>query len=328
MVYVPVGAFYAGDNATSTASLKQGSTDNDPWYIQNSDAISVTNATENGFYYVSNGNTGEDATGSVFTIPADFPNGYDAFYCMKYEISQGQYVDFLNTLTSTQDATRYMTETIYRHGTWGGSAGSRTTTTPDRACNFLSWADGAAYSDWAGLRPMTELEFEKACRGTGSAVANEYAWGTDSPVAITSETDDGAGTSTKNPANANVCYNNGLQGPVRCGIFAASGAVSRTNAGATYYGIMEMSGNLWERSVTLGNSAGRGFTGTNGNGVLASNGNADVSNWPGTTASGAGCRGGGWNYGAAYLHVSDRSFAVDTDAVRRGNYGFRSARTQ
>ena len=36
------------------------------------------------------------------------------------------------------------------------------------------------YADWAAMRPMTELEFEKACRGTASEVANEYVWGSTS----------------------------------------------------------------------------------------------------------------------------------------------------
>jgi hypothetical protein len=30
MVYIPQGSFFAGDNATSTASFKQGSSDKDP----------------------------------------------------------------------------------------------------------------------------------------------------------------------------------------------------------------------------------------------------------------------------------------------------------
>ena len=35
-------------------------------------------------------------------IPAPFPKGYAAFYCMKYEMSQTQYVEFFNSLTQTQ----------------------------------------------------------------------------------------------------------------------------------------------------------------------------------------------------------------------------------
>ena len=35
-----------------------------------------------------------------------------------------------------------------------------------------------AFTAWAALRPMTELEFEKACRGTEPSKENEFAWGT------------------------------------------------------------------------------------------------------------------------------------------------------
>ena len=38
---------------------------------------------------------------------------------------------------------------------------------------WLSWADSAAYMAWAGLRPMTELEYEKAMRGPRRPVPDE-----------------------------------------------------------------------------------------------------------------------------------------------------------
>ncbi len=99
---------------------------------------------------------------------------------MKYEISQQGYVDFLNSLTQAQATTRKynMTGTDYRYAITGNVVGSYATTNPFVVCNFISWADLAAYLDWSGLRPMTELEFEKSCRGTLPAVPNEYAWGT------------------------------------------------------------------------------------------------------------------------------------------------------
>jgi len=40
-------------------------------------------------------------------IPATFPNGFAAFYCMRDVISQGQYAAFLNTLTDAQARERY-----------------------------------------------------------------------------------------------------------------------------------------------------------------------------------------------------------------------------
>src|ERR1043166_6122411 len=30
---------------------------------------------------------------------------------------------------------------------------------PNRPANQMSWDDGTAFADWAGLRPMSELEF-------------------------------------------------------------------------------------------------------------------------------------------------------------------------
>ena len=32
-------------------------------------------------------------------MPSGFPSGYSAFYAMKYEITQQQYVDFLNSIS-------------------------------------------------------------------------------------------------------------------------------------------------------------------------------------------------------------------------------------
>jgi formylglycine-generating enzyme required for sulfatase activity len=113
-------------------------------------------------------------------IPAPFPNGYRGFYAMKFAITQGQYADFLATLTEEEAASRYYPE---GHGKWIGRSGdppNRVYTAlggfpntwfrpqaPDRdhRCPWLSWKDSAAFAAWAGLRPMTELEYEKACRG-------------------------------------------------------------------------------------------------------------------------------------------------------------------
>ena len=112
--------------------------------------------------------------GDPGALDASFPKGFAAFYCMKYEISQQEYVDFLNNLTATQATARYPVQTTNRYSITFGS-GVYSTKKPYVACNFLSWADLAAYLDWSGLRPMSELEFEKVCRGTVTPVAFEFA---------------------------------------------------------------------------------------------------------------------------------------------------------
>ena len=69
---------------------------------------------------------------------------------------------------------------------------------------------------------------------------------------------------------------------------------------------MELSGNVYERAVSIGNATGRGFTGIHGNGALDVSGNADQLYWPSsTTALGACYRGGAWSNTAVYLPVSD-----------------------
>ncbi len=117
-------------------------------------------------------------------IPAAFPNGYNAFYIMKFcWFTAGQYADFLNTLTDAQAKPRYYTgghgQAIKRVGTAvpavrGPAANyTYTATDPDSPCPWLSWQDGATFAAWAGMRPTTELEYEKASRGIKTAVPSD-----------------------------------------------------------------------------------------------------------------------------------------------------------
>jgi formylglycine-generating enzyme required for sulfatase activity len=324
MVYVPQASFYVGSGGTESSAFYTYPTTTNAYQITSEGAITVGTAAGNLYYPNTSGLSG-DQTGP---IPAAFPKGYNAFYCMKYEITQAQYVAFLNKLDNTQATARAYTAGGNRNGITG-SPGNYTTTNPYVACNFLSWADLAAYLDWAALRPMTELEYEKAARGTLAPVANEYAWGSSSITGATGISNAGLTNETASNAGANCAYNNaaGVQGPMRVGNFG-QGVNTRTGVGASYYGIMDLSGNLSEHPVTVGKAEGRAFTGVNGNGVLTSSGDADASNWPNTTATGAGFRGGGWNSSSAdYLRVSDRNYAAYTDNNRNKNYGGRGVRT-
>lgn len=346
MVYVPSGSFYAGDGASSAYSFKQGSSDADPWFINSDNAINVDNSASNGFYYVSSGYAGEDATGSSFTISSGFPKGYSSFYVMKYEVSEAEWVSFFNTLTTTQKTNRDITgangkntDAAFKRNTVSWTAGDATTDRGDRACGYLSWMDGAAFADWAGLRPVTELEYEKSARGTQSVVSGEYAWGSTSLTSGTSISGSEDGSETISTSGANAIYNNitfsggdGGSGPVRTGIFAKS-TTGRTQSGSGYFGSMELSGNLSERVVTVGNAAGRLFTGTHGDGEITSNGFADNSDWPGydgtqvTAADGSGIRGGSWSDSSSKLQISDRQEAAQNLSSRQSRFGFRAART-
>jgi formylglycine-generating enzyme required for sulfatase activity len=342
MVYITQGGFYAGDTS-STNALKEGSADSDPWYIASENEITTTNTSSNGFYYPGAG----DAAGTVFAVPTAYPKGHKAFYMMKYEIMQEQYLLFFNTIPSgTPRSNRDITTAtdslnntlVNRNNLWTNSGAM---SLPDQGtdetycsvpANYLSWEDLSAWLDWAGLRPFSELEYEKAARGPLTAVSGEYAWGSTAITAAADVAGDGRVSEVASNAGANANYGNDpdIQGPLRIGSFADlnNSSVSRTGAGAGYYGVMELSGNLVERAVTIGNSQGRAFRQLHGSGAVDANGRADVSTWPSsTTAVGAGLRGGGWISASSVLSTSDRSVAASAQTARESSYGGRGART-
>jgi formylglycine-generating enzyme required for sulfatase activity len=351
MVYIPQGAFYLGDGTSFYTFYDNGNSPN-PAYI----STAPVNVNADGG--ISGGPIAIDGDGGI-TGNVDYPTGYNSFYCMKYEISQGQYADFLNTLDRAQQNARTETDVStdvidnvyvmsdtsgisYRSTIKCPASGNGVTDpivftaeAPDRACNYLSWSDGAAYADWAGLRPMTELEFEKACRGPQSAVSGEYAWG-NANIAGSAYTLSNEGLPTEvidtnyaTDPTGNASYNTtegSINGPLRCGIFATDSS-SRAEAGASYYGVMEMSGNLSEQVVRF-NVAGIGgqFTGAHGDGALE-DGDADVLNWPGTDAVGSGMRGGNMITISNELSVSYRG-SITSQVGFRGLYpGYRAVRT-
>jgi hypothetical protein len=290
-------------------------------------------------------------------------------WCMKYEITHGAYRDFLNTLTVAQQTTRTALSPTSPKGTLAMNASSWHKSllqietpasgstpaiygldgTPDNypengeniACIYLNWMDVAAYLDWSGLSPMTEIVYERICRGLTDAGSNptllgQYAWGTGqisstkfdlANVNLPSESisnqtvTDGLGyanynaTSPLDPSNSS--YNGGI--PLRNGIFALPNG-NRISSGAAFYGVMEMSGNVSEICVTLGNDKGRTFTGNNGDGLLSTNGNAAVYYWPGgsgtpkdqepgeiKTNTGTIIRGGNYFSPKEELSISNRS---------------------
>jgi formylglycine-generating enzyme required for sulfatase activity len=330
MVYIPQGEYFLGDGvnntgtATPSTSAFRRSDDLVAVYVGNqfSDIISDPIS---GLTFRIHGNLGVDLNddqivGTWPTDAPDFPVGYKHFYCMKHEITQGQYADFLNTLTySQQDLRVGSTTNIPGESAWNGlttslpthrfnifvlTAGVNSTvprvytaTRPDRSCNFLSYMDGAAYADWAALRPMTEFEFEKTARGPIPPVQGEYAWGSVTATvlsSITASIENGTEAPTTTTMNYNrmsttqsVSGGDGIfnASPVRAGIFARSNSTRQTS-GASYYGVMDLTGNMTESVVYFSNLAGRSYTGLHGNGVLNAAGAADVSFWPGINGNG------------------------------------------
>ena len=350
MVYVPEGSFYIGSGGTEHNHFyTYGS--NNPYQITSEAVITVGTNTGNLYYNWDDGafNEGGDREGP---IPANYPKGYNGFYIMQYEISQEQYVDFLNTLTRTQQDARVDANETYpvsetssmsnRNGIKLNSNGSNPYTFycdfddddimneandgQNIACNFLSWDDGLAYLDWAGLRPMTELEFEKACRGTANVVADEYAWGSTNLLQVSGMNNSGTTSETAGNAGLGLCnYNssdNGNLGPLRCGFAATTVDVpnKRQQSGSSFYGVMNLSGNLSEHCVTVGNSDGRNYTGNNGDGDVSSS-----TGWPNHNAYAD--RGGNFVRNNTRIQVSNRSRATIGANDKYTNVGWRGVRS-
>jgi formylglycine-generating enzyme required for sulfatase activity len=378
MVYVPQGSFFLGSGGTEGGSFTDGARSSGatiPYLVTSENALTIAASAGNLW---GTSLSGDNTIGGSGTLSASYPKGFASFYCMKYEISQGQYRDFLNTLTYSQQLSRTaaapntvigtaalsntnrnalkiktpgvstMIPAVYGTDLDGNNLFDGTGDGEWIAMNFINWPDDAAYSDWAGLRPMTELEFEKANRGFQHPVANSFVWGTEAATAANNITNGGTDGEFSNTAGANIVFltQANVQGPLRVGAFAGA-VTSRAQAGASFWGIMEMSGNLSERAVTIGNLAGRSYTGAHGDGALLSNGTANVNYWPGingnnnpiiantvfggsigiTQSVGTGYRGGGWSSDIARLYISARNASSFLSETRGGNDGFRAVRS-
>jgi formylglycine-generating enzyme required for sulfatase activity len=347
MVFVPQGSFLIGNGSNCQFAN-----------------ITIDATAENSGLNATAFNNVAGCVNQYFTsVPAAFPVGFNAFYSMKYEISQDQYAAFLNTLTYTQQVVRMAVSPnstigtpvmgatnrnglriqtpgvvsnvpavvgcdLNANGVFGENADGQNV-----ACGWLSWQDMIAYLDWAAMRPMTEFEFEKLCRGTEPYFpGTEYAWGTPSLIQATSAALTNAGTPSEisTASGAGLCaygLNTPTAGPLRSGFAAA--LTTRQQAGAGFYGNMDLSGNLAEQCIggANNNTQAASFTTANGNGNILSTGFADVAGWPfiGGGSTGTCYRGGGFSDAAGSLQIGDRQ-GRNTNSGRLAQVGGRGVR--
>ncbi|MDA1087790.1 MAG: hypothetical protein O2901_12350 [Verrucomicrobia bacterium] len=293
MVYVAEGPFYLGSGGTEANAFYAYAEDHrtsPPYKVTGAGAIPT--GRKQGSLWARNSAQPEDGG----EIPASFPNGYGAFYCMKNHITPRQYTWFLETIPVAQAEARWNSAGKWVRGvSYTGrthSQVSRKGTAPNYTYNFhvgdhrcgagcfgMSWPDGATFAAWAGLRPMTELEVEKAVRGP--------RW----PL----------------PDECSPCY----------------------------WGIGPFSDNAWhafkghepqgEQAVTVANTRGRGFKGTHGNGTPVL-----PPDWPQSDAVGAGFRCTHYRFTEVDLArtlLSDRLLADVADPRRLMSYKMRAVRT-
>ncbi len=330
MVYVPAGPFFIGDpdpaSVAQAAFYRSNAQGQHAGLFRVADekAVQVAN-TEGALFYQSPTQYTGDQRGP---IPSAFPKGTRAMYAMKYEVSQGSYATFLNMIA--EDATHFRANNAglgyeQNRGTIRKVEGTFMADSPHRPANWISWDDGMAFADWAGLRPMTEFEFTKIARGPVEPVAGDYPWGSASKARL-----------------ARVLGSD--LDLVRTGAADESQLSDSTREalGASYWWVMDLAGSVWERVVTAGHSEGRAFRGTHGDGELRSYGIATNIDWPSgdNDGGGYGYRGGGhyeWQREAGrdpqarelnpHSPVSWRPYGSWGGAPRSVAYGFRAVRT-
>lgn len=325
MVYVPQGPFSLGDPDTTSLGFgafyeaDANGRASGLFRIKSEDQIQIGKGKGQLYYRRQNQYQG-DQNGPV---PASFPKGFHAFYVMKYEISQGQYVSFLNSLSVDHTFERFSfggRSYFEKRGTIKLEGGRYVAGKPERPLNFLSWDDGLAFGDWAALRPMTELEFTKASRGPDKPLAGEFPWGTSSTdelARVVGPDDDLIMTNGWDESQLND--------------------KTRAVFGASYYWVMDLAGSVWERTISIGLEGGRKFLGTHGDGRLGSRGRATNDDWPHDYRGdeGHGYRGGGFYDQGQISHefnpyspIAYRRFGGWAGSYPYRSYGFRCARTQ
>lgn len=294
MVRVPVGAFSLGDGI-SDRSYYQGDDPTASYIVDSEDEI-------------TRGSTADDFDGGSANysgdIGADFPKGYNDFYCMKYLVTQQQYVDFLNCLPRNAQDTRTASDlsgtTVTNNFVMGNSQNpslgngiscdnnigtgnitffcdydndgipNEDSDGQHKIATYLNNADVYAYLDWAGLAPMTSLQYEKACRGPLAAVAEEFAWGSTVQNASGSVLNNG----TPQEIYSNSGTDGGIIGPIhtqRVGLNAPTANASRELSNASYYGIVGLSGRADVHVIPISGN----YTGEQGDGELSISGEAN-----------------------------------------------------
>jgi formylglycine-generating enzyme required for sulfatase activity len=153
---------------------------------------------------------GKFIRGSNHRLPDEGPE-YEAetkaFWIDKYEVTNLQYKQFI--YATNRKSPKHFRSRTYPEGK------------VDHPVVFVSWYDAYDYCKWAGKRLPTDIEWEKAARGTDG---RDYPWGDDFDV-------------------------NKVNSPVRWESLHMQGDTTPVGAfegGKSPYGLYDMSGNVWE----------------------------------------------------------------------------------
>ncbi len=141
-----------------------------------------------------------------------------AYYIGKYEVTNAEYHEFWMSLQNNKAKATLHTPEDFSHHPHIGQWPERAKKYPNHPVVGVSWHDAKAYAEWKGMRLPTEAEWEKAARGYTDRT---FPWGN-------------AFELFANTADGNDGYENRI---------APVGSYPK---GKSFFGIMDMAGNVWE----------------------------------------------------------------------------------
>ena len=243
------------------------------------------------------GNTADDTTYGAVA---------DAFQIMKYEWTNSQYTDFLNSVAATDTYSLYNADMgsnarggITQSGTSGAYTYAVKTNMGDKPVNYVSWFDAARVSNWlvnggtsssstetgaytlsgstSGNAPAvnngatfyvpTEDQWYKAAYYKGGSTnAGYWDYATQSDTDPTAVTAGSTGIGSSGSTGNFANYNSAAIWNGQTGNVTTVG----TNGGASAYATFDMSGNLYEwNDLTGAAGSSRGLRGGNWDDGLA-----------------------------------------------------------
>lgn len=215
----------------------------------------------------------------------------NAYYIDKYEVTVAQYRTCVETGGCVRSEELKGVRNTYEKDFCNGNRNDR----DNHPVNCMRWWEAEQYCKWAGKRLPTEAEWEKAARGTDG---RRFPWGNQQAncdYAVIDDGGDGCGRESTWP-------------------------VGSMPSGASPYGVMDMSGNVWEW-VADGYEHGYYKHAPNQNPFNEVGLASEVGKAPGKIL-----RGGSWADQTEIIHRAANRLEYDPNTSPDYTVGFRCAR--